>query len=85
MIISLYECFGFFLRNNWCSNEITISFVLMMEIFIIQKERVKKNLEKRQNLWKKGKKNPCTIFTYKEFETIYKYSYTGIPRRKEND
>ena len=56
MIISLYECFGFFLRNNWCSNEITISFVLMMEIFIIQKERVKKNLEKRQNLWKKGKK-----------------------------
>lgn len=52
------------------------------------KQRGKKNPEKRQNLWKKGKKQILiTLFLhmYKEYETIYKYSYTGIPRRKEND
>ena len=96
MIISLYECFGFFyvttdvvmkLLYIFCSNDGRIHY---------QTTGQKKNLEKRQNLWKKRAKNKyqghfIALFLhtyyikYKEYETIYKYSYTGIPRRKEND
>ena len=54
-----------FLRNNWFSNEITISFVLMMEVFII-KQRAKKKILKKAKSLKKGQKTNinCTFFTY---------------------